>query len=171
MRRLLGLSHQTLRAASDTFLKEHDREKLRAGLERLSGESYGRMAKEYLAVLGPEDPRYDDLLRGAFLPVASPDYSILYAALFTRNEQEYGTRYSDILARFLTNLSEGYVEQRALVSGHIVCRNGYTLVNDQHLRIASGPHARPRRSACYLLIDCAGRAESARGLLAGLHGF
>lgn len=168
MRRLLELSHGAVCSEGDAFLNEHGREKLRAGLERLSGESYDHMAKEYLAVSGPEDSRYDDLLRAAFLPVASADYPILYSALFTRCEQEYGGRYPNIVASFLANLSEGYARQRVLVSGHLVCRDGYTLVNARHLRIASGPHARPRRSACYLLFDCAERIERAGDLLSRL---
>ncbi len=168
LRRLLVLSHSAVRAEGDVFLNQHSRETLRAGLARLNGRSYDHMVQEYLAVADRDDPRYDDLLRGAFLPIASPDYPILYAALFTRNEQEYGKRYPDIVTRLLSNLSQGYADQRVLVSGHLMCRNGYTVVNERHVRIASGVHARPRESARYLLLDCEKRIESADELLAGL---
>lgn len=170
MRRLLALSHEAVRAEGDAFLDQHSRDVLRAGLAKLNDTAYDRLASEYLAVTSRDDPRYDDLLRGAFLPVASPDYPILHAALFTNNEHEYGERYHAVVAGFLANLSQGYVVQRVLVSGHLTCSGGYTIVNPRQLRIASGVHAQPRRSACYLLLDCARRVESADGLLMGLSG-
>jgi len=169
MKRMLALSHSVVRAECDAFLDQHSRPALRTGLARLNGRSYDEMVSEYLGVTQRDDPRYDDLLRGSFVSIASSDYPLLYAALFTRNEQEYGSRYRDVVVRFLANLSEGDVDQNVLVSGHLVCPNGYTVVNEHHLRLASGVHARPPESARYLLLDCGERVESADGLLAGLH--
>jgi hypothetical protein len=159
-----------VRAEGDAFLEQHARDVLRAGLARLNGTTYDRLVHEYLAVASPDDPRYDDLLRGAFLSVASDDYPILYDALFTRNEHEYGDLYLGVSLGFLANLSHEYVEQRVLVSGHLACLGGYTIVNSHHLRIASGVHAQPRSRACYLLLDCARRVENAGDLLTGLRG-
>jgi len=144
------------------LLPADQRPSLRAGFSRLSGESYDDMVRRYLAVSGPDDPRYDDLLIGSIVSGVNPDFGLLWAALFTRNEWQYGEHdyaiFLDVLLRELSYLrshSFAYTfhQQDVLVTGHIACRDGYTVVADRQLRLASGSHAHPRQSARYLLFD------------------
>jgi hypothetical protein len=51
-------------------------------------QSYEELAKHYLAVSDPRDPRDADMLRG-FIVTANPDFQVLYSAVFTRRKQEY----------------------------------------------------------------------------------
>jgi hypothetical protein len=166
--RLFGYSHRRVRAAAEAQMPPQQRPRLRAGLAKLSGGTYDEMARRYLALSGPDDPRYDDLLVG-FLASSSPDFELLWAALFNRNEREYGQRdYAIFLDVLLKELSAGYHQQEVLVTGHVPCRGGYTLVAGRQLRLASGPHAHPRRSARYLLFDVARPVRQADELLGGL---
>jgi hypothetical protein len=126
------------------------------------------MARRYLAVSGADDPRYDDLLIG-FLVSSVPDFELLWAALFNRNEREYGQRdYAIFLDALLKELSAGYHPQEVLVTGHVPCRGGYTLLAGRQLRLASGSHAHPRHAARYLLFDVARPVRQADELLEGL---
>jgi hypothetical protein len=47
------------------------------------------LARRYLAVRGPDNLRYDDMLHG-FIVTAHPDFYLLRGTLFTGCEQEYG---------------------------------------------------------------------------------
>lgn len=167
--RLFAWDHQAVRAWAAERLAEGERAELRSGYARLSGESsYDAMARRYLAVSGPDDPRYDDLLRG-FFATAHPDFQILRSALFTRCEQDDSEAdYAARLAAALEQLSFGYAPQRLLVAGHLATPGGHTVVVAQHLRLASGTHAHPAASRAYLLFDMARSIESIDDLLAGL---
>jgi hypothetical protein len=167
--RLFEWDHQALRAWAEERLAEGDRAELRSGYARLSGESsYDALARRYLAVSDPADPRYDDLLRG-FLVTAHPDFRIVRSALFTRCEQEDSEEaYTARLAATLEQLSAGYAPQRLLVAGHMATPGGYTVVAARHLRLASGAHAHLATSRAYLLFDTARSIESIDELLAGL---
>ena len=95
---------------------------------------------------------------------------LLYSALFTRCEQEYGVgAYAKILAALLQHLSTAYVQQRVLVTGHISVRNGYQIIAGQHLRLASSAHARPREAGRYLLFDTTRPISKASDLRPNLH--
>ena len=153
--RVFRISHRRIRETAAARLPLDQRPDLRAGYAKLSGESYERMARYYLAVSGPDDPRYDDLLIG-FLASSYPDFELLWAALFTRNEQQYGKQdYAIFLDALLRDLSEGYQQQEVLVTGHVPCQGGYMLVAGRQLRLASGAHAHPYQAAGYLLFDAA----------------
>ena len=167
--RLFDWDHQVLRAWAEERLAEGDRAELRSGYAKLSGESsYEALARRYLAVSDPADPRYDDLLRGFFI-TAHPDFRIIRSALFARCEQEDGEEaYTAWLAAGLEGLSAGYAPQRLLVAGHMATPGGYTIVAARHLRLASGAHAHPAASRAYLLFDTARSIESIDELLAGL---
>jgi len=92
--------------------RRNQRSLLRGGFGKLSGEDYGTMARTYLAVSGPDDPRYDDLLVG-FLASTLPDFELLWAALFTRNEQQYGeSNYAIFLDALLRDLRPGFTARR-----------------------------------------------------------
>src|SRR5262245_38339246 len=56
---LFNWEHGAVRGWADTRLDQAEREQLRQGYARLSGEeSYAAMAREYLAVTGPDDPHF-----------------------------------------------------------------------------------------------------------------
>jgi len=166
---LFDWSHQALRAWADERLADADRGDLRSGYARLSGaDSYAAMAQRYLAVANPDDPRYDDLLRG-FMLTAHPDFPMLRAALFTRCEHEDDTAaYTVRLTAALDRLSIEGAAQRVLVAGHLATPGGHDVVAERHLRLASGPHARPQSAAQYLLFDSARSVEDVADLLVGL---
>jgi hypothetical protein len=126
------------------------------------------MVREYLAVSGPGDPRFDDLLRG-FMVTAHPHWRQLWSALFTRCEQEPGDQaYAQALSDLLNQFSHGYAPQRWLVAGHLRVDGGHALVAERHLRLASAAHATPRTAGQYLLFDAGRPMERVEELLAGL---
>jgi hypothetical protein len=159
--RLFDWDHQALRTWADERLAQGDRAELRSGYARLSGElSYDAMARRYLAITGPDDPRYDDLLRG-FMVTAHPDFRIVRTALFTRCEQEDDEdAYAARLAAALKRLSVGYLPQHLLVAGHMATPGGHMVVAERHLRLASGAHAQPATARQYLLFDTARSIDS-----------
>lgn len=167
--RLFDWNHQAVRAWAEERLAEGDRPELRSGYAKLSGErSYNALARRALAVVGPGDPRYDDLLRG-FFATAHPDFRLIRSALFTRCELEDSeAAYAPRLAAALERLSVGYATQRLLVAGHIATPGGHAVVAQRHLRLASGAHAHPAGSREYLLLDTARSIASIDELVPGL---
>jgi hypothetical protein len=163
--RVFNYSHRRTLDAAGALLQEQ-RASLRAGFSKLCGEDYDTMARTYLAVSGPDDPRYDDLLVG-FLTSTLPDFELLWAALFTRNEQQYGeSNYAIFLDALLRDLSAGFHNsQEVLVTGHIPCRDGYALIARRQLRLTSGAQAHPLRAARYLRFDVEQRVQHADELL------
>jgi hypothetical protein len=167
--KLFGWRHRDMRDWADSQLAGADIAELRGGYARLSGESsYDAMARRYLSASEPDDPRYDDLLRG-FLVAGSADFRLVYDSLFTRCEQQAGESvYAEHLDALLAHVSEDHLPQRALVAGHIAVTGGYTLVAGRHLRLASAAHARPREAGQYLLFDAAHPISTVGDLLPGL---
>ncbi len=115
---------------------------------------YEMIAKHFLAVTGPDDSRYDDLLRGYFASNNRAFQEQLWPTFFTRCEYEY-SRYDRVLDAMLQSLSVGYTSQQILVAGHIQIRRGYNLIAKRHLRLASGCHADPAKSRVFLRFDAA----------------
>lgn len=169
MLQLLYWSHRALLAEVEARLPAEVRPALRAELERLLGVPYPALARAYLAVTEPTDPGYDDFLIGQVVS-AEPAFELLWSAFFTRNERAYGEEaYGEMLTMLLAQLSQGYVPQRVLVTGHLTCSNGYrVLANDRQLRLASGVHAEPLSACRYLLFDAARPITRASELLRGL---
>jgi hypothetical protein len=167
--RLFSWHHRDIRDWANAQLAGGDIAELRAGYARLSNESsYDIMARHYLSASEPDDPRYDDLLRG-FLVSGSADFRLLYDTLFTRCEQQVGESvYTKHLNALLAHVSEGYIPQRMLVAGHMAVAGGHMVVVNRHLRLASATHARPREAGQYLRFDAARPIGSASDLLAGL---
>lgn len=166
--RVFGYSHRRAREAVEALLPVDQRPAIRERYGQLNGARYEDLARHYLAIAGPDDPRYDDLLVG-FLAQAYPDFDLLWAVLFTRGEQQYGEAdYAIFLDALLHELSAGYHHQEVLVTGHIPCRGSYTLVAGRQLRLASGAHAHPRRKGRYLLFDVAEPVRDAKQLRKGL---
>jgi hypothetical protein len=137
----------------------------------LYGAPYADDAAYYLAIRGPDDPRFPHLLRAFMISQQSMPFKILWEALFATNEigmTEWA--YLQSCRHFLSAFSAGApAEQRVIVSGHIVTPlGGYMLVNRCHFRLSSATHARPREAGCYLLFDCAKPVYAANELLAGV---
>jgi hypothetical protein len=170
LQRLRDYSHDAEMRRVDAFLADQDRTSLRAGLAKLIDQPYADLAAENFGVTDPADPRYDDVLRGILVTSLSPTFQIAWDALFNKNEDEYGElKYARILKAFLNSLSDGYVNQRALVAGHIPVIGGHQIVANRQLRLASWTHAHPLQAGEYLLFDAEQPIRGVEDLLAGVH--
>lgn len=168
--RLLNFSHEALLAKAEHLLAQAEVAELTAAYRSATGMDYDHMAWEYLAVGGPNDPRYLDLLRGVVVSNLQPEWSLLWDFFFTRCEEMIGERlYRRALERFLEVYSAQEKPQRVLVSGHIIVEGGYALVAEKQLRLASWAHARPPEAGCYLLFDVAQTVSIAADLVPYLH--
>jgi hypothetical protein len=169
MDQLRYFSHKSLLRYAEERLTDEIRQVLRQTVGDEMGISYAEVVRHYLAVESLEDSRYDDYLLGV---VASqhPDFHVLWSALFSSNEMQYGrTAYANHVKGLLSALSEGYTTQCVLVTGHIGCRGGYSvLASNRQLRLASGVHAHPKTSARALVFDASVSVTNARALLPGL---
>ncbi len=166
---LLFWSHRALLAETAVRLPAEVRPALHAELERLLGAPYPALARAHLGVADATDPRYDDFLIGQVV-ASDPRFELLWSAFFTRGEREHGEQeYGAMLTALLTQLSQGYTPQRVLVTGHLVCRDGYrVLAEERQLRLASGIHAEPFSACRYLLFDAGRPVARASELLRGL---
>ncbi len=169
VRQLCNWDHQALLAWADEFMAAENIEALRNGYARLSGVSYETLARYYLAVSGPDSPRYNDLLRG-FLATGHPLFDeLLWPALFNRCEHQYGqTDYAIFLDSLLQEISIEFSPQQVLVAGHITIRGGHQIVAKRHLRLASAYHARPYENGQYLLFDTTQPVKEAKDLVRNL---
>ena len=166
---LFNWDHQAILAEDRAKLAEGDRAGMRHAYARLSqAESYDDLALKYLSVGGLHDPRYDDLLLG-FFATSNSEFKLLYSALSTACEHEFGLEaYTTALTNLLHYLSSEYSTQSILVSGHMTVHDGYQVVTKNQLRIASGAHAKPLHTGRYLLFDAAQPIEKMENLLARL---
>lgn len=166
---LFNWDHAQKLTRAENILKSSDIPGLQRSYAKLSGaQDYGSLARHYMGATGPNDPRYNVLLRGAFVTM-DPEYDWLYTALFTKCEKEYGIRpYGRALTHFLNFLSEGYSSQRFLVAGHINIPEGHQTIVNKHLRITSNYHAK-RKNGVYLLLDSAKPITHMAELAKNLH--
>lgn len=167
--RLASIDHQALIEQADAELNKYDVESLRRGYSHFTGLPYDDQAKRYLAVTGPDDPRYNDLLRVLFLTGQNTDFDLMWNTLFSQNELDGNANYKNTVTQFLKVISEASPhEQRVLVAGHVAVKNGFGQVGPQQLRLASYTHAVPKRSARYLMLDCALPVQTAFDLTTGI---
>jgi hypothetical protein len=126
------------------------------------------MARYFLAVSGPDDPRYNDLLRG-FLAGSHPSFDpLLWPALFSRCEQEYGlSDYAIFLAAMLQEVGSSFYPQQVLVAGHMTLGVATKLLPNV-IFAWPAPIARPREAGRYLLFDTARPIKRVEELLPGL---
>jgi calcineurin-like phosphoesterase family protein len=170
LQRLADYSHSFEMAKVDALLEGQDRVSVRAGLAKLSGQDYAEMVAQNIGISDPNDPRYDDVLRGVLVTGLSSDFQRLWEACFNKNEQQYGPEeYARLLGDTLAALSEGFVRQRVIVSGHIPVMGGYEVVLGRQLRLASWAHATPPEAGRYLLFDAGRPISSVEALIPGLH--
>ncbi len=164
-RRLLSFSHDDLLEEVDRLLARNDVNRLIESFQQTSSENYAQTSWEYLAVSGPEDPRFLDLLRGLVASSLEPEWPELWDLLFTQCEMGMSEMlYGTVLARFLEAYAAPGVPQHVLVSGHKPAP-GYAIVAGRQLRLASWAHATPRDKASYLLFDVTMPVSSAEDLL------
>lgn len=168
--RLENINHDDLIAIADRELKKFDIGSLQRGYSHFTGISYDEQVRHYLAVGGSDDPRYNELLRVLFLSGQNTDFDLMWNTLFSQNELDIGeSAYLKILKNFLQYFSDaGSMEQRVVVAGHISVKDGFAEIGRQQLRFASCTHAFPRRSARYLIMDCAKQVNAASELVSGL---
>lgn len=168
--RLFCIDHTELINMADRELTKFDIASLQRGYSHFTGVSYEEQARRYLAVTGPDDPRYNDLLRVLFLSGQNTDFDLMWNTLFSQNELDVGeSAYHRTLKNFLQYISEASPhEQRVLVAGHIGVKDGFAEVGKQQLRFASYTHAFPKRSARYLLLNCEIPVKTSSDLIPGL---
>ncbi len=163
--RLFNFSHQEILTRTKAQITQEERPSLIRAMRKMHGRTYNEMARKWFAVSGLDDPRYDDFLIGT-LATSDEDFELLWAAMFSRNEKEYGNNsYQVLLRTLLQALSQGHTRQSVLVTGHIDCSGGHKLVNRQQLRLASAKHATPREAGQYLLFDIRQPIETAADLV------
>jgi hypothetical protein len=166
--RVFNYSHRRVREAAEALLPLDQRPALRERFAALNRRRYDEMARYLLSASGPESPHYDDLLVG-YVVQSHPDFDLLWEALINRNERQYGEAdYAIFLDALLRELSDGYSQQEVLVTGHMPCHGGYTVVAERQLRLASGAHAHPHRNGRYLLFDVARPVREPKELFGGL---
>lgn len=166
--RLNHFDHDALLEDADrTLAQQEDINHVYDTYAQLSGHSYQELAKTYLAVTGPDDPRYSHLMRALFISERDHRFVVLWDFLFTQNERGLvPASYDQLCQRYLDAFSaDSASTQQVCVSGHVVVEGGYKVVNERHFRLASGPHARPREAGGYLLIDSHARITSASELI------
>ena len=167
--RLRSFDHDALLQEADRNLAaQPDLNKVYETYAQISGESYENLAKKYLAVDGPNDPRYPHLMRALFISERDHRFAALWDFLFTQNERGVPLPvYEQLCQRYLDAFGAGAAtQQRVCVSGHIqVPQGGYHVVNDRHFRLASAAHASPREAGAYLLMDSQKPISTARDLV------
>jgi len=163
--RVFNYSHQRVLQRTRAQITKEERPSLIRAMRKMHGRTYNDMARNWFAISGLNDPRYDDFLVGT-LTTSDEDFELLWSALFTRNEKEYGSNsYQVLLSTMLQALSEGYAQQSILITGHIDCKGGHKMVNRHQLRVASAKHALPREAGLYLLFNIRERFETAADLV------
>lgn len=166
--RLFNFSHQKILTRTRAQITEEERPSLIRAMRKMHGRTYNEMARKWFAISGLNDPRYDDFLVGT-LATSDDDFELLWPAMFSRNEKEYGNNsYQVLLNTMLQALSTGHGRQTVLVTGHIDCQGGHKVVNRQQLRLASAKHALPREAGLYLLFNVRERFETAADLVPNL---
>lgn len=167
--RLRDFDHEDLlRDAALSLAQQGDLNQVYEAYARISGHSYESLAKKYLAVTGPEDPRYSHLMRALLISERDHRFGVLWDFLFTQNDRSLGaTLYENICQKYLDSFGKDASQlQRVCVSGHIaVPEGGHQVVNERHFRLATAAHAKPRRAGEYLLMDCMKTVYSASELV------
>jgi hypothetical protein len=165
---MMTYDHSDLLGVADHLIETTDVTELVARTFGMDQPTYAALVSDYLAVESRDDPRYTDLVRGLIVSNLE-EWQNLWEFFFTQCEVGMGkSAYKRILQAFLMAFSQGFANQRALVTGHINVRDGAAVIADHQLRLASWAHAQPRRAAKYLLFDAAQPVDSAHDLTENL---
>ncbi|MEM6528133.1 MAG: metallophosphoesterase [Chloroflexota bacterium] len=168
--------HRVFLQQIDNELNQYDLVHAHARYAINMGRAYDGLASHYLAVTDENDPRYNHLLR-SFVYSGKPEFELLWATLFSRNENEFPNDmrrvvdYADAVTQFLQVMSEQVpaYPQHIVLSGHISVHGGHHVVDDTHLRIATYEHASPAEAGQYLILDVEAEVEDADALVPMLH--
>jgi len=162
-------SHDKLLAEAERLMSSPDVRDLIGTYMNMTPDEYDSAARHFLAVSGESDPRYLDLLRGL---IASNlhEWQMIWDYLF--NQCEAGVSqgfYRKVVERYLACYSSNDWPQRAMVTGHIAARNGFEIITNLHLRLASWAHSTPKEAGRYLMFDVAQPVQSAHDLTGQIH--
>ncbi len=167
---LLDFNHDKLLREADRLLNQSDVQDL---LQRTFGSragDYEENVRSLLAVNGPDDPRYYDLLRGIIVSNLEPEWSILWDFFFSQCEEGHPRNiYHNIVSHFLRLFSRTGNIQTVVVTGHIRVLGGYEVVADWHLRLASWAHATPNEAGSFLLFPVTEHFQEAEELIPYIH--
>jgi len=170
--RLNSFSHDELLHDADYSLAQHqDLNQVYETYAEMSGQSYAALAKTYLDVEGPDDPRYSHLVRALLIAERDSRFPLIWDFLFSTNERGLPpAHYEQVCRRYLDAISIGApVPQVVCVSGHIdIPDGGYKVVNARHLRLASAHHAPRLEDGLFLELDCSQRIRQASDLVGQL---
>ena len=159
---LFDFSHQAVLRVAEEMIGEGKRPSLRRAIAKMNQQPYADIVHKYFGIIRTDDPHYDDFLIGTVASSSHPHFDLLWTALFTQNEDQYGNHaHKTITKAMLRAFSVSYQPQTVLISGHMPCKKGVKRVNNHHLRIASATHAQPRRSGKFLLFDVGKRVKKA----------
>jgi hypothetical protein len=86
----------------------------------------------------------------------------LWDVLFNQNEHQYTHQYPEVMNHYLQTMSRG-IEQKWIISGHLVAPNGYETLGPQ-LRISSSYGAKDNEHKVMALIDASKEYASMREL-------
>jgi hypothetical protein len=171
---LFRWDHDLLLAQADDIISRSDLPRLRTALAALwqgsseqQAPAYAELVRQFLGVTDNGDPHFDDLLRG-YLVTRSPAYDILWQALFTSCERQYGNEYPGMLKATLATFSAGFVRQKYLVSGHMPASGGYQVVDGRQLRVVSGAYPDKKIERKLLRFDAANPIRGMDTLVNGL---
>ncbi len=168
---LFSWDHAAHLERADRLLAQANRAELRQSYAAMHAqESYAAMAHHYLAVRGPEDQRYDDLLRGWLASTTTTEGFLVWDALSTRCEETIGVdAYNHLVDAMLQHLAAGFVPQEWLIAGHMNVAGGYEVIGERHIRLASAKNAHPREAGLYMLFDTARPMQSIEDVCGKLH--
>ncbi|NDJ52982.1 MAG: hypothetical protein GYB68_07860 [Chloroflexi bacterium] len=164
--KLLNFSHDELKAVANELIANYDIMTLVSQYLGWSEREYQLQAQAQLAVPGPDDERYLDLLQGVVVSHLDPEWSILWDFFFTRCEEVVSppNQYAGLVRRFLRAYSASDWAANVLVTGHINVDGGYKVLNRSHLRMASYSHARPPDEGHFLFVEADRPIQDAREL-------
>jgi hypothetical protein len=152
---LTDFSHSGLLVEADRLLAHTDAAQLIHSTLNMTAQQYYENAIDYLAVTGPDDPRYYELLRG-FVVSSLKEWQPLWDFFFNQCEAGLSLAlYDRVVIQYLSSYSSANNPQQVVVTGHMPTRGGYQIVTKHHLRLSSWMHATPREAGCYLLFEVA----------------
>ena len=167
---LSNFSHQSIIENVEKYMEEcGGKEFMLQNFQKGLKENYDILAKYYFSATEPNDPRYYYFMRSQLI-FENQAFSTLWDAIFSANESEFRDFYEQVLIKFLDVWSKGAPEKQSfLVTGHIKVENGYKIISNRQLRIASYAHSIPHESGKYMLLDFEKPIKSMNELVENLH--
>lgn len=170
MRILYELDHDKIIADIETTMNEYGRDKYLEEYKETVAYDYSETAQFFFSAISPSDPRYYYPARGRLFN-KDKRFQLLWDALFAYNEKGEGENvYKAILNRFFLLWSkEAPYPQKILVAGHISVEQGFEIVCEHQLRLASYTHSIPPENGKYLIFDAGSDDLTMEKLVANIH--